>query len=187
MPIRASHNIRSRIGLAFGCRAVVPLVLTLCCGSSLKEDSVNKKTMDNLYYAYEEDSNNGGQEDTSLTMILEIYSLNPEIFGDPVRIVSEFDDSLTLCPIKRRAGLIVTDRTAQLPAGIRTEEISGGTVLAYSCQSSMEGIDECWARIGVFAREHGYELKPPGIEVFENFRVESYSDTAIVELIVRIE
>jgi hypothetical protein len=158
MPVHAPHNKRGCIGSAFGYRAVVPLLLALSCGGGLKEDSVNKKTMENLYYAYEEVSNTGGQQDTSLTKILEIYSLNPEIFGDPVRIVSEFNDSLRLCPVKRRAGLIVTDRTAQLPAGIRMEEIRGGTVLAYSCRSLKEGIDECWARIGAFARDHGYEL-----------------------------
>lgn len=68
-----------------------PLLLWVSCSSGTDQDSVQKKTMENLYYAYEEAEDSDYRADTSLTSILEVYSLNPEIFGDPVRIVPEFE------------------------------------------------------------------------------------------------
>jgi hypothetical protein len=102
MQAYGSHKI-GYLSLAGAACLTAWLFLSLSCGGGSEDDSVIKKTMEDLYYAYEEDSSAGGQADTSLTGILEIYSLDPEIFGDPVRIITEFEDSLTLIPKKRKA------------------------------------------------------------------------------------
>jgi hypothetical protein len=162
-------------------------ILQFSCGGTPDENAVSKKTMENLYYAYEENADADAAPDTSLTSTLGIYSLDPEIFGDPVRIIPEFEDSLTLHPATRQNALVVTDPTADMPTGILMEEISGGKVLTYTCRNSMGEVDECWSRIGIFAKDRGYECKPPGIELFRDFGVESRSDTSTVELLIRIK
>ena len=119
MQAYGSHKI-GYLSLAGAACLTAWLCLSLSCGGGTSDDSVKKKTMEDLYYAYEEDSSAGDQMDTSLISILQVYSLDPEIFGDPVRIITEFEDSLTLIPKKTQTALIVTDPTARLPEGIRS-------------------------------------------------------------------
>ena len=142
--------------------------------------------MPDLHYAYADFDSAMHGIDESIARTMELYALDPQVFGDPIGVIAAFSDSLSLSPAGRQTALILTDASWEPPLGIDREIISGGEALVYDCYRQYDSLDACWREIADFARGYDYVCIPPGIEIYKGFETESAADSSLTQLIIRI-
>jgi hypothetical protein len=161
-------------------------ILLLTCGRANDHEEIRKKGMPDLHYAYSDSDSAMQNIYESIARTMELYALNPQVFGDPLGVITAFSDSSNFSPAGRQTALIVTDANWQPPPGISKETISGGNALVYDCYRQLDSLDACWKEIADFASRYGYVCIPPGIEIYEVFGIESEADSSMTRLIIRL-
>jgi hypothetical protein len=159
----------------------------LCCGHADDHERIRKKTMPDLHYAYADFDSATQNIDEAIARVMELYALDPRVFGDPVGIIATFSDSLSLLPGSRRTALIVVDQDWEPPPGIISETITGAKALIYDCRCQYDSLDLCWRELADFAHRHNYICVPPGIEIYRGFGTETVTDISRAQLIIRID
>lgn len=142
--------------------------------------------MPDLHYAYSDFDSVTHRIDESIARIMELYALDPQVFGDPVGIIATFSDSLGLSPAGRQSALILADASWKPPPDINKGTLSGGEALVYDCYRQYDSLDVCWGEIASYARRYSYICIPPGIEIYKGFGTESAADSSLTQLIIRI-
>lgn len=156
------------------------------CGQADDQEQIRKKSMPDLNYAYADFDSATLSIDEAIASIMELYALDPHVFGDPIGIIAEFSDSLSLLPAGRQIALILTDASWEPPAGINKETVSGGDALVCDCYPQYKSLDSCWREMADFARRHDLQIIPPGMEIYEGFETETVVDSSATQLIIRI-
>lgn len=142
--------------------------------------------MPDLHYAYADFDSTIHDIDESIARMMELYAMDPQVFGDPIGVIAAFSDSSSLSPAGRQTALILADASWEPPLGIYGESISGGEALVYDCHRPYDSLDACWREIADFARQGDHVCIPPGIEIYKGFGTESAADSSLTQLIIRI-
>ncbi len=142
--------------------------------------------MPDLHYAFADFDSAMLSIDESIARTMGLYALDPQVYGDPVGIISTFTDSLCLSPSGRKMALILADAAWEPPLGIIRETISGGEALVYDCYRRYDSLDACWREIADLARGQNLHCIPPGIELYKGFGTESSVDSSSAQLVIRI-
>ncbi len=169
-----------------GSSVCLAAILASFCGTANDHEQIKKKKMPDLHYAYADFDSAMFSIDESIACTMELYALNPQVFGDPVGIIFTFTDSLYLSPSGRQTALILADESWEPPPGIIIETISGGEALVYDCYRHYDSLDACWREIADLARGQKLSCIPPGIEIYRGFGTESSVDSSSAQLIIRI-
>ncbi len=167
----------------FACLAAISLVF---CGHANDHEGIKRKTMPDLHYAYVDFDSATLGIDESIARIMELYALDPQVFGDPLGIITAFSDSLSFSPAGRQTALTLANASWEPPPGINRGTVPGGEALIYDCYRPYDSLDTCWKEMADFARRRGYICMPPGIEIYKGFGTESAVDSSLTQLIIRL-
>jgi hypothetical protein len=172
-----------RISGLYACWAAISLAF---CGHVNDHEGIKRKTMPELSYAYVDFDSATHDIDESIARIMELYAMDPQVFGDPIGIITTFSDSLDLSPAGRQTALTLTDASWEPPLGINGATVPAGEALVYDCCRPYDSLDACWQKVADFARRRDYICIPPGIEIYKGFGTESAADSPSTRLIIRI-
>ena len=142
--------------------------------------------MPDLHYAYADFDSAMYSIDESIARTMELYALNPQVFGDPIGVIAAFSDSASFSPAGRQTALILADASWEPPPGVNQGTIPGGEALVYDCYRPYDSLHACWKEMADFARQRDYVCIPPGIEIYKGFGTESAADSSLTQLIIRI-
>lgn len=156
------------------------------CGQLNDHDGIKRKAMPELSYAYVDFDSTIHNVDESIARIMELYAMDPQVFGDPIGIITAFSDSSNLSPAGRQTALTLTDASWEPPIGINRETVPAGEALVYDCYRPYDSLDACWKEVADFAHRRDYVFFPPGIEIYKGFGAESAADSLLTRLIIRI-
>jgi hypothetical protein len=166
---------------------ILAFFLFFACGPKSVPIRVEKKRMPDLHFARWAEPDTSSAMEDQISSSLELYGVNPEVFGDPVGII-DFSFDSARCMLERRImGVIVTATKWEPPLDIIEDTIIGGLALACQFDAPLESLDSCWAYLAKYARVHGDSLIPPGIEIYKDFDAEGANDTVLTELIIRVK
>ena len=142
--------------------------------------------MPELSYAYVDFDSTIHDINESIARTMELYAMDPQVFGDPIGIISVFSDSSDLSPAGRQTALTLTDPGWEPPIGINRGTVPAGEALVYDCRRPYDSLDACWKEMADFARRRDYVYFAPGIEIYKGFGAESAADSTLTQLIIRI-